>query len=206
MIRIKPEKFFSELIIGFTFPLLIGLLSVIMWFYFDGIERRAIFYVIAGFAAGLLIDLLYLRRWIDHRLKLPVYFVAFIYIVYNILVFGFFMGFPVFNAFLGIFAGYYFGNRICHKKVPPEGQAAIINRVLMFTGLVMTFFCIASGFLAFTGEGAGVEIKGLLGLGFDITKPMVWAIVIIGGFLLILLQVLLTRITMIKTIKNNTCR
>jgi hypothetical protein len=48
-------------------------------------------------------------------------------------------------------------------------------------------------------------IKNVLGLSFEITSTMLWIIVLIGGLALILTNILLTRITMIKTIKNYAC-
>jgi hypothetical protein len=44
-------------------------------------------------------------------------------------------------------------------------------------------------------------IKELLGLGFEVTRPMVLGIVVIGGMSLILINMILTRITMIKIIR-----
>jgi hypothetical protein len=114
------------------------------------------------------------------------------------------MGFPVFNVLLGLVAGYYSGKRICFKNIKPEKHSKLINQVSLCTGLTMTLICISSGFLALAGEGAGGDIKGMLGLGFEVTKLMVVGITLIGGLSLILTQIILTRITMIKTIKINT--
>ena len=198
------EKIIHWLIIGSTFPILLGLSSVVIWFCFDRSENRPVIYLAAGLLLGLATDLLFLKGWIRNRFDLPVWFMAAIYIVDNILVYGFFMGFPVFNVFLGLFAGYYSGNRICFKKVEPEKHSKLINQVSLFAGLIMTLICISSGFLALVGYGAGGMIKELLGLGFEVTKPMVLGIVLIGGLTLIITNIILTRITMIKTIKTNT--
>jgi len=146
---------------------------------------------------------MFLKRWINKRYVLPIWFVIGIYILYNIGLFGVFMGFPVFNVLLGLLAGYYFGNRICSNKIQQDKHSKLINQVSLFTGLIMIFICISSGFIALVGSGVGYDIQGMLGLGFEVTKPMIWSITLIGGFVLILLQILLTRITMIKTIKNN---
>lgn len=200
----RIDKIFSKLILGSIFPLLLGLLAVIVWFYIDGSESTAVIYLVIGLLLGILIDLKFLTNWVSHRFKLPVWFMAAIYICYNILVYGFFMGFPVFNVFLGLLAGYYFGNRICHKNIHHEMQSKLINQVSLFTGLVMTLICISSGFIALSGVGVGSDIKGMLGLNFEITKTMILEITLIGGLFLILVEILLTRLTIIKTIKMNT--
>ncbi len=199
----KFEKIVNGLIIGGTFPLFFGLLSVILWFFLDRSEHSPFIYLATGLLLGLLVNSKFLKGWISHRFDLPVWFMATIYIIYNILVYGFFMGFPVFNTFLGLFAGYYFGNRICFKDIEPEMHSKLLNRVSFFTGLIMTLVCISSGFLALVHNEAAGMIKEVLGLKFEVTKSMVWGIVLIGGLALILTNILLTRVAIIKTIKNN---
>jgi hypothetical protein len=200
------EKIFTGLILGSTFPLLFGLLSVIIWFCLDKSEYRIAIYLIIGISSGFLIDYKFLKGWISNRFDLPIWFVAAIYLTYNILVYGFFMGLPVFNLFLGFLAGYYSGNRICFKNVEPAKHSKIINQVSLFAGLIMTFICISSGFLALVHNEAAGMIKDVLGLSFEVTKSMVWGIVLIGGSALILTNVLLTRLTIIITIKRITLR
>lgn len=199
----KFEKNLIGLIIGSTFPLLLGLLFITIWFLFDKSENRPIIYLTIGLLLGVLIDLKFLKSWISHRFDLPIWFLAVIYIIYNIFVYGFFMGLPVFNVFLGLIAGYYFGNRICFKNVESDKHLKIIHQVSLFTGLIMTLICISSGFLALVNNEAAGMIKNVLGLDFEVTKSTVWTIVLIGGLILILTNIFLARITMIKTIKNN---
>lgn len=196
------EKRISGLIIGSIFPLSLGLLSVTIWFSLDKSESRPLIYLTIGLLFGLLIDLKFLKGWIKRRFNLPIWTIASIYIVYNVFVYGFFMGLPVFNVFLGLLAGYYFGNRICFNKVESEKYAKLVNQVSLFTGLIMTFVCISSGLLALMDYGAAGMIRDVLGLDFEVTNSMIWGIVLIGGLTLILSNILLTRMTMIKTIKN----
>ena len=198
------ERNISGLILGSTFPLLLGLLSVTIWVLFDKSANRPVIYLLAGLLLGGLIDLKFLKGWIDHRFNLPIWFVVSIYISYNIFVYGFFMGFPVFNVLLGLLAGYYFGIRICYKNVDEENRSKLINRVSLFSGAIMTLICVSSGFLALVNNEASGMIKEVLGLNFEVTKSMVWGIVLAGGLALILINIFLTRMTMIKTIKNYT--
>ena len=196
------EKKINGLIIGSIFPLSLGLLSVTIWVLFDKAENRPFIYLVSGLLIGGLIDLKFLKSWINRRFNFSIWIIASIYIVYNVFVYGFFMGLPVFNAFLGLLAGYYFGNRICFNKVESEKHPKLINQVSIFAGLIMTFVCISSGFLAIYDNGASGMIQNVLGLSFEVTRSMLWGIVLIGGLTLILANILLTRITMIKTIKN----
>jgi hypothetical protein len=200
------DKIFFGLIIGCAFPFSLCLLSMIIWFYLDKSESRVLFYLASGLLLGLIIDFKFLKGWINKRYELPVWFILGIYVLYNIGLYGMFMGFPVFNAFLGLIAGYYYGQRILFSKVPSEKHYKIINQVLLLTGLIMLLTCIASGFIALAGEGVGYDIQHMLGLGFEVTKTMIWGITLIGGISLIILTIVLTKIAMIKTIKIITLR
>lgn len=199
----RLEKVIIGLIIGFTFPLLFGMLSVITWFYLDKSESRVLIYLTTGIVLGLIIDYKFLQNWIKHRFDLPLWFISGIYIFYNICMYGFFMGFPVFNILMGLIAGYYFGNRIISNKIQSQMQSKQINQVSLFTGLIMTLICISSGIIGLTDKTIGENIQGMLGLDFEITKTMILTIIFVGGFGLIISQYLITRLTMIKTIKIN---
>ena len=67
----------------------------------------------------------------------------------------------------------------------------------------MTLVCISSGFLAIMDYGDAGMIKNVLGLDFEVTNSMIWGIVLVGGLILILTNILFTRITMTKTIKTD---
>ena len=104
---------------------------------------------------------------------------------------------------MGLLAGYYFGYRISFNKVESEKHSKLVNQVSLFTGLIMTLVCISSGFLAIMDYGDAGMIKNVLGLDFEVTNSMIWGIVLVGGLILILTNILFTRITMTKTIKTD---
>ena len=197
------DKIFFGFLIGFAFPFLLCLSCMFIWFFFDKSESKVFIYLGTGFLLGLLIDLKFLKSWINKRYELTIWFIIFIYLIYNVGVYGFFMGFPVFNALLGLAAGYYFGKRVCFRNIKSEMHPKIINQVSLFTGLIMTLICISSGFIALLDNYTGSTIQGMLGLDFEVTKSMVLGIILIGGVTLIFAQIILTRIAMIKTIMIN---
>ena len=182
--------------------MLLGLLSLLLWFSFDKNESRAFFYVLSGFLLGFIVDIVFLKKWIDKRYELPVWFIAGIYLFYNICIYGMFMGFPVFNVIMGIVAGYYYGNRIYYNNTLDKEQHKLIQQVSLFTGLVMVVFCMASGIIALKGTGVGMDVQKMLGLGFEVTKPMLLGTAVIGGILLVWLQIMVTRITLKMVLKS----
>jgi hypothetical protein len=196
------EKTITGFIIGGAFPLLLGMLSLVIWFFLDKNESKAPIFLVSGLLLGFLIDIGFLKKWIDRRYELPVWFITGIYLFYNICIYGMFMGFPVFNVLLGILAGYYYGNRIYYNNTPDNNQHKLIQQVSLFTGLVMIVICIASGFIALKGIGVGMEVQKMLGLGFEVTKPMLLGMAVIGGILLVWLQVMVTRITIKMVLKS----
>jgi len=201
MLMKRLEKIITSLIIGGAFPLFFGLLSVIVWFYLDRLENRVVIYLLTGLFLGFIIDLRFLKRWIKQRFDLPLGFIAGIYIFYNICLYGFFMGFPIFNVCMGLIAGTYVGNRICSNKIQSERRSELINRVSLFTGLIMAFICISSGIIGLTDKTIGENIRGMFGLNFEITKTMILAIIIVGGLGLIFTQYFITKLTIKKTIQ-----
>jgi len=198
------DKYFFGILMGTAFPFLFGLLSIALWFYVDRSENHVVIYLISGLILGLIVDVCCLCKWIKNLYNLPTHLLFTFYILYNIGVYGFFMGFPVFNAFLGLIAGYYYGKRICHNNEKQETRLKLTKKIPLITGLIMAIFCVPTGFLAFEGNGVGQELQSIFGLNFPVTNLMIWGIIIIGGLSLIIVQVLFTRFAIKRTIKNNT--
>ena len=186
-----------------AFPFILCLLSVVIWFYVDKSDRHFALYSITGLAIGLLIDGYFLKGWIRNMYRLSPILILVFYIIYNIGLYGFFMGFPVFNSFLGLIAGYYYGKKISFEKIAGSKQIRIKRQVLLISGLIMTLICIPTGLMAFEGSGVGGMIESILGLDFKVTNLMIWGIIIVGGIILIFVQIFLTKFAMEKTIEND---
>lgn len=192
---IKKDALILSVLIGGAFPLVLALLAVTLWFYLDKNESHVLYYLAGGLAGGLLIDAGFLKKWVQHRYALPLSFMALLFGIYNLMFYGFFMGFPVFNICWGFMAGWYIGRRIAFQGIEERRAKQLINRVTMFTTLTMVLICIASGYLALSGSTVASEVSSMLGLGFLLTRPMLIGLVMIGGSLLIAAQLLLTRLT-----------
>jgi len=193
----KIDSLLFGLIIGGFFPILLLFLTFIGWFYLDRNEAHIPYYLLTASVTGLAIDLKYLKKWLNRKYELPTWFTIFIYLFYNVMLFGFLMGLPVLNPFAGIVAGYYFGRKFQNQEIAGAKISIQINRLSLFTALVMTLVCCDSGFVGLAGDGVGSEVQHMLHLSFEITRPMLWGITLIGGAGLVLLTVLLTRVTMV---------
>jgi len=200
---LKRKDIPSLIIFGAVFPLLIALTAVVIWNYFDRSEDRIILYLAGGLLAGLLIDLRYLKKWVTNRYRLSMTFIGFVFIVYNVMAYGFFMGFPVFNVFLAIMAGWYMGNRLSSDSSNLKDQKRIINKTTLFVGAIMIVICTFSAYLALREESIGQQIQGMLGLHFEVTSPMVIGIIVVGGLALITAQICCIRFTIHQRLKIN---
>jgi len=194
------DKILIGLLLGFAPPIFFFLVALIIWFYFDRNENYVLYYTFSGLLLGLIINLRYFKGWIIHHFKLPIWMIVGLYLFYNIVMYGMFMGFPVFNLLWGVIAGYYYGLRIHYLNLPSTQYPRIINQVSIFTALTMTLICISSALIALAGNGVGKDLQMMFGLNFEVTKPMITVIALIGGVMLIGLQYYITNITMRKTI------
>ncbi len=187
----RTDKLILGLIFGSIPPLLLFMSSVVVWFYFFQ-KLQPLVFAFSGVVVGLLINLVYLKRLIKTGFDLPVWFLICTYLFYNLVLFGFFMGVPVFNLIAGIVAAYYFGKRIVLKNIPVDGHTRISRQVSLFTASVMFLICAASAILATVGHGAGKELGPMFRLPVEVTETMVWEIILVGGFTLIVFQYFVT--------------
>lgn len=191
-------------IFGSVFPLTSALFAIIFWFYVDKSENHVIMYLISGLLIGLIIDGRYLRRWIRQKYALPLKFVGLVFFLYNVLVYGFFMGFPVFNVFLSTFLGWYIGNRIFYTRQYSSNQHRLTNQAVWLSVLTLLSLCVVSGYLALMGNSVAGEVRSMLGLGFEVTRPMLIGLIVIGGLMLLALQIVIIRFMIYIRLKKLT--
>lgn len=189
----KPERFVMALVFGSVVP--IGLFEAGWWisvlvFHADTIWAGAL----TGLVLGILIDLLFLRKWLANVYVIPYVITILVYLFYMIGLLGFFMGFPVFNIFAGIMAGAYQGRKMFHFKAGTEEAEYRINKTCWLTMIGMAATCIGTTLVAFKDvEDTAGNLEGMFGLSFEVTPLMILAITVIGGLILIISQFWLTK-------------
>jgi hypothetical protein len=198
----KSDKIIFGLILGVVFPVLFSLIAVTIGYYFYKAEKMPYFQA-TGLIAGIIADILFLRRLISFLFDLPAWLIAGFYVLSNVFIYGLFMGFPVFNIFMGIIAGYYYGRRIICKKIISTQREALIKKVSLFTALIMLLICISSALLALNEKTIGEELQNMLGLNFIPSRGLITSGIILGGITLIIFQYLITRTVQIKTVRAN---
>lgn len=186
----KFEKIFYGLLIGSVLPIT-GFLAG--WWSLSQNANNLIIGVAAfsGLGLGLLLDVLFIKKWVANAYRLPPTILMAIYLFYSICIFGFFMGVPVFNVVLALPAGVFIGARLAHLNLNPIEEKKKVHQALTFTLLMMGLICAASAFLALRDPTTAANLEGMLRLRFTVTQPMIVALILVGGSALLLLQWLL---------------
>jgi len=190
----KFDKIFLGTIFGFIPPILLLLLGGWISILFVA-ENKIIMFLISGFIFGIFIDVLFLRKWINIGYKLNNYILIVIYIFYSICIFGFFMGVPVVNIFMGVIAGIYIARRIINRKLE---KREIKNKVMItsiFSAIIILFFSISSAYLALKDPYTAANLEGMFNLSINVTLEMIIGLIIVGGLLFVLFQYLITKKT-----------
>ncbi len=192
----KIDRLIFGIALGSVLPLMMFMISLAAGYYIPIDEKYMPFITAAAILTGLILDLLFLKKLLSGLFEMPLLLPSMIYIFFNVIVYGAFMGMPVFNAFMGIIAGYYIGRKILISKIKSPQKEILRRKVFRFSGLIMIMLCISSAFLALNEKTIGEELQGMLRLGFTPTRRMIIAGIISGGILLIIIQYFLTRIAL----------
>ncbi len=147
---------------------------------------------LAVFGLGILMDCLWLRKLLDSAHQFHVLTWIAIFLFYSVGLFGFFMGVPVFNALLAIPAGFVAASRLARRKAAVDEVSRHSQRVAWFTTAVLLLVCIASAVLALICPSTPSDLRGMLGLGFEVTWAMVAALIVVGGLGLLVFNWVLT--------------
>jgi hypothetical protein len=191
----KIERFIFGLILSPLAPVA-GFL-VAWWFSFEVLPEKMIpFGTLLGLALGILADVFILKNLIARARQLKLIFWAAVFLFYTIGIFGMFMGVPVFNALLAIPAGFVIAIRLDEQKIAPAGVGAATRQTAWFTTAVLFFICVASAFIALVSSSTASDLKGMLGLGFEVTQGMIVGLILVGGLALLAFNWFLTAISL----------
>lgn len=196
----KFDKIFNGVIIGSVAPILLFLSG--WWISFPFVEEKDVYlFMLGGLTAGLIIDLLFLKKVINKAYQLKKYQVMGLYLFFSICIYGFFMGVPVFNAAMGILAGIYMGRRMTIDKVSGQSLRKKVREVSLFTSLVLFLFCVSSGFIAMIDDYTALNLEGMFNLPFKVTDLHIIMMIVSGTVFLVVLQYFLTYFTCRQVIK-----
>ena len=142
---------------------------------------------------GVIVDCLFLRRWVRKAYQINSKALAAIYLFYSVVALGMGMGVPIFNFALGISAGVYAARRTHFAKADQQARKQYFKKTTVFCAVVMVLMCCLITLWAIAGQMIGSRFETPF-LSFTFTVPVFFAVVFTGGAVVVLLQYWLTRL------------
>lgn len=188
----KIEPLFFLVVFGSVFPILCFLIG--WWGSIPLLAEEHIKYgALGGLLVGILIDILFLKHWIIRAYQMNLTWLILIYLFYSVGLFGFFMGVPVFNTLLGLFAGFYMGLRMAEEKKSKAEAEAVFRKTGYFAALVLAIACIAALWIASMDGSLAANINGMFALKNPLSNSTILLLSGIGGIGLVVLEFFITR-------------
>jgi len=146
---------------------------------------------LAALITGLMIDVIFLRRWVRNAYQFNNKILAGIYIFYSVVALGICMGVPLLNFGVGILAGIYITRRLYYTSAEQDTRKASIKKTALFSAAVIMAMCCLTGIWALIGGMIGYRFENPV-LSFTFTAPLLVATILAGGLFLSVLQYCLT--------------
>ncbi len=191
-------------IIGFGIGVLIPLLLLVLfWWPIAALKIYAIvsfpeslikISAAVGFFAGVIIDILFLKRLIPIFYRFKISLMIIVYLFCSVIAVAFFMGFPVGNLLLGIIAGLYIGRKYHHLEQKKDKFPVVSKTTSIFTASITSLEALPIGFLiALQEHYLPGSINKFLGFRLFSSNTVIIFIIVILCLLLFIVQFYSTR-------------
>jgi hypothetical protein len=147
---------------------------------------------ISGLVIGLALDATVLRRRMETLVAMGDRALLLVALFYSIGMYGFFMGFPVFNVAIAAVGGYVVARRAAVMGWPRQRALRDGRRVAIAMTWVLGLLCASTAWLALNEATMGSQLTGMFRLPFLVTRPMIYAIIVVGGVGLLAFQYAVT--------------
>lgn len=174
-------------------PLLFCLFVLVITAFFTGLltDESGPYLGLAALVTGVIINIVFLKRWVRRAYQLNNKVLAAIYIFYSIGVLGFCMGLPILNLALGIVAGVYIARKMQLIEASEEEKEQEFRKTAFFCAAVMVPMCCLITLWAIAGEMIGSRFETPI-FSFTFTVPVFFGVVFTGGSALVLFKYWLT--------------
>jgi hypothetical protein len=156
------------------------------------LEEKGIgYWALGGLCVGLIIDVMFVKSWVNSAYQMNSKILAALYIFYSIGVLGFCMGIPILEFPLGMAAGFYIARKMHFIGADEQTCRQAFKRMARFCAGVMVMICCLIMLWAIAGQMIGYRVETPL-VSFTLTVPIFFAVVLTGGAVLVLAQYWLT--------------
>ena len=187
------NRILSVVLMGLPAPVLLMLLG--WWGLIPFNPANSVYYIVSaagGFLIGIILDATLLKKLMLGLFSLQLPVLCALMAFYSVLIYGFFMGFPVFNILPGIMGGYIAVKGDALQKADITAARITARRVNLFSFVILLVLCVSTSYLTLRESTIQSQLRSMLGLPFTVTYPMIWGTILIGGTTLLLLQHLLS--------------
>lgn len=143
---------------------------------------------LGGLALGVVFNLTLLRRHLNSLLDLGPTALGGLALFYSAMIYGFFMGMPVFNLLVGIVGGYVAGRKAALQGLSADRAARMARTTAAVATSILAMLCVSTASMALNEPTIGGQLQGMLGLPFEVTPPMIYATIGVGGAALLAAQ------------------
>lgn len=182
------DTFVSRSVLGFIAPIALMLTGWWGTFLAHGSEPAIAAMAITGLVVGLALDATVLRRRLDSLFSMTDRALLAVALFYSVGIYGFFMGFPVFNAGVGALGGYVVARRAKAMGWSRERARRDAREVAMTATWILGALCAATAYLALNEPTIGSQLQGMFNLPFAVERPTIYAIIVVGGAGLLAVQ------------------
>jgi len=185
----------ESLIVGAFIAILVPVcLFFAAWWLSVGIapDRYVSACALGGLVLGAVLDVLFVRRWTSRAYRAPLPPLMLLSIFVSVVTYAVFMGVPVGILVPGAVAGAYIGRRLVFAGAAGNAAARTIRRTGFFAAGVMAWAGVFSAYLVVRDSFAAADLEHMFRLKFTVTRPMIIALVAIGGPALVACQYWLT--------------
>jgi len=119
---------------------------------------------LTGLSLGLLLDVLFLRRWVRRFYTANMWLMIILYLGLSIVAVAFFMGLPVGTIALGITAGVYMGRRENHVHIDRVNVVRTLRKTAFIAASITAMAALPIGILALNEQDILRMLENLSGL------------------------------------------
>ncbi len=190
----KAEKIIIALLIIPAPVLFCMVVAALTIFICDIKDPYAGYLGLSSIAVGVVIDIIFQKRWIKNAYEFGNIALAFGYVFYSIVAWGMGMGVPLLNFGVGVLAGVFIALKLNSSSADEHERKQKIKKCAFFTAVVLILMCCLSGFWAIIGGLVGSEFE-IGAISFDFTVTIIIALTLTGGFILGFFQYWITKIS-----------
>mgnify|MGYP001238885973 FL=1 len=149
----------------------------------------------AGFLAGLTLDATILRSRLGSLYTIPWPALVCVAVFYSVLIYGFFMAFPVPNLIVGILGGFVVGSRHGGDRIRTLSAEHDARIAAVVSAGILFVLCCVTAWLALTEPTITSQVQHMLGLPFEPTIGLLRVVTLIGGLGLVAVEYFATLAT-----------